>query len=124
MLRRITAVSVTGVLVFAMVTGAWRACGPKPGGAGGRSRAVIVPFDKNEAQESHGPCASLKNQLDLASFAGAHFQESLRSLKSPKAPMAQDGIVDGGVLSNNLSPPLNFLFRSVPIFQLNSNLRI
>lgn len=61
MLRRITAITITGVFVYTLTMTAWKACGPKLTNVGEHSQAVITRLDESGSDGAHKPCVSLKS---------------------------------------------------------------
>ena len=104
---------------------AWKACGPKLTNVGEHSQAVITRLDESGSDGAHKPCVSLKSSFDLVSSILLYFQSTHQSLNTENIFSNPSALIKVGAHANDLPPPtISFLFHPVPIFQLNSNLRI
>jgi hypothetical protein len=125
MLKRITAIAVAGVFVCSFTMTAWKACGPKLPSASGHLQAAIIKFDESKSGGAHKPCVALKSSFDLTPSTALYFQNAAQSLNAQDIFINLSNLIGDGVHANDPSPPsLGFPFHLVPIFQLNSNLRI
>ena len=111
MLKRITAITITGVFVCSLAMTAWKACGPKLSSAGVHSQSVITELDESKPGAAHKPCVALKSSFDLTSSTPLCFQNAAQSLITQDVFINASNLIGEGVHANDPSPPsLGFPF--------------
>ena len=125
MCRKVTAISMANIFVFILAMTAWDYCGPQPEQLRLEIKAALAQFDQIKFKKAHHPCASLKSPYDLASSFKVSTQEIFHSLKLLISLSGKPLILKNDFFASDPSPPFaNPPPQTVPIFQLNSNLRI
>ena len=125
MVKRISVTSIVGVFIFILVMTAWDYCGPQPKQAHLDTKVALTQFSQIKFQKAHHPCASLKSPYDLVSSFRVSAQEISHSLKLLISLSGKPLILKNDFFASDPSPPFaNPPPQTVPIFQLNSNLRI
>ena len=125
MIKRIISASVASIFVFLLGMTAADYCGPQPKQPRLETQAALAKFNQIKFKKAHHPCASLKNPYDLVSTFRVSAQEILKAFKFLISIAKKSFLFEKHFFANDSSPPfVNPPPQAVPIFQLNSNLRI
>ncbi len=125
MYKKLTATLLSGVFVFILAMTAWDYCGRLPKQPRLETQAALAQSNQIKFNKAHHPCASLKSPYDLVSTFRVSTQETLHTFKLFISRSGKCFFVGKRFFANDLSPPFeNPSPLAVPIFQLNSNLRI
>lgn len=125
MYKKLTTTLLSGVFVFVLAMSAWDYCGPQPKQPRLETQAAIAQFNQIKFKKAHHPCVSLNSPYDVVSSFRISAQESINTFKSLIFVAGKRFFFEKHFFANDSSPPFaDPLPQAVPIFQLNSNLRI
>ena len=125
MYKKLITTLSSGVFVFTLTMTAWDYCGPQPKQPHLETQTALAQFNQIKFKKAHHPCASLKSPYDLVSAFRISTQEILHAFKFLISLVGKYFFTVKHFFANDSSPPFtNPPPQAVPIFQLNSNLRI
>jgi len=125
MVKRVISGSLVCIFTFILGMTAADYCGPKPKEPRLAPHAALLKFNQIKFKKAHHPCASLDSPYDLVSIFRLFQKEGFSSLKFLPLFAEKNASVGRFLFLNDLSPPFaNPPPQAIPIFQLNSNLRI
>ena len=125
MFKKVTVISLVSIFAFILTMTAWDYCGPQPQQPRLETKAALAQFNQIKFKKAHHPCASLRSPYDLVSSFRVFGQEIFQAFRSLLSLSGKYFVFKDYSVANDLSPPLaHSPPQTIPIFQLNSNLRI
>ena len=121
--KRFISTILACVFLFILTMTSWDYCPPKPGHHNQISSvsSVLSVHVKN----AHQPCASLKDIYDILPTIIGNFKTQTAKLLTAFPSLSHSSFLNDHLCKNDLSPPLaTSPPQSIPLFQLNCNLRI
>ena len=121
--KKLVSIISACVFVFILMMTAWDYCPPKPGHHNQISSisSVLSVHVKN----AHPPCASLKDIYDILSTTIGNLKAQTTKLFTDLSSIVHLSFLRDHLCKNDLSPPLETSPpQSIPLFQINCNLRI